>query len=352
MADFQNILVTGGAGFIGSHLVKLLVDRFPQASITNLDVLTYAGNLENVSSLEKLPNYSFVKMDICDTKAVESLFAEKKFDLVFHLAAESHVDRSILGPKAFVETNVMGTTNLLQAAKDLHQSERSIRFVHVSTDEVYGSLGAEGKFERTSPYDPKSPYSASKAASDHLARAFAHTYGMDVLVTNCSNNYGPNQFPEKLIPLVINNCVHLKPIPVYGKGDNVRDWIHVRDHALGLIEVAVKGKTDHTYLLGSNNEWQNIDLVHKLCDLVDEELERESGTGRNLISFVKDRAGHDQRYAIDNADTTNETGWEPGISFEDGLRETVKWYLNQTQWLDNITSGAYLDYYKTQYNQR
>jgi len=344
------ILVTGGAGFIGSHLIHLLVNKYPQDEIINLDALTYAGNPENLKAIENAPNYTFVKGDITDFGFLEQLFAEHQFTGVIHLAAESHVDRSIANPMAFIMTNVVGTVNLLNAAKNSWQGDfTGKRFYHVSTDEVYGSLGAEGLFTEETAYDPRSPYSASKASSDHFVRAWQHTYGLPVVISNCSNNYGPYQFPEKLLPLMINNIRHQKSLPVYGDGSNIRDWLWVGDHATAIDLVFRKGKNGETYNIGGNNECSNLDLVHQLCDVVDELLGRNPGSSRKLITFVKDRPGHDQRYAIDAAKIKAELGWEPTIGVEEGLKLTAKWYLDNTEWLERMTSGAYREYYAQQY---
>ncbi|WP_367390523.1 dTDP-glucose 4,6-dehydratase [Lewinella sp. LCG006] len=344
------ILVTGGAGFIGSHLIQLLVKKYPQEQIVNLDALTYAGNPENLKAIEAAPNYSFVKGDITDFAFLEQLFAEHQFTGVIHLAAESHVDRSIANPMAFIMTNVVGTVNLLNAAKNNWQGDYTgKRFYHVSTDEVYGSLGAEGLFTEETAYDPRSPYSASKASSDHFVRAWQHTYGLPVVISNCSNNYGPYQFPEKLLPLMINNIRHEKPLPVYGDGSNIRDWLWVEDHAAAIDLVFRQGKNGETYNIGGNNECSNLDLVHQLCDVVDELLGRSEGSSRKLITFVKDRPGHDQRYAIDASKIKAELGWEPTIGVEEGLKRTAKWYLDNTEWLERVTSGAYREYYAQQY---
>ncbi len=353
MASKQVILVTGGAGFIGSHVVRRLVNRYPNYEVVNLDVLTYAGNLENLKDLESAPNYRFVKGDITDEAFVNQLFAEEHFDGIIHLAAESHVDRSITTPLAFVQTNVMGTANLLNAArKQWEASFQGKLFYHVSTDEVYGSLGKEGLFTETTSYDPRSPYSASKASSDHLVRAYWHTYGLPIVISNCSNNYGPNQFPEKLIPLCINNIRKSLPLPIYGKGENVRDWLYVEDHATAIDLVYHQGKHGETYNIGGHNEWTNIDLVRQLCAIMDTKLGREAGTSAQLITFVKDRAGHDLRYAIDAAKIEQELGWTPSLQFEEGLTKTVDWYLANQTWLDNITSGDYQGYYEQQYHSR
>lgn len=344
------ILVTGGAGFIGSHLIHLLVNKYPQEQIVNLDALTYAGNPENLKAIENAPNYTFVKGDITDFPFLEQLFAEHQFTGVIHLAAESHVDRSIANPMAFILTNVVGTVNLLNAAKNSWQGDYTgKRFYHVSTDEVYGSLGAEGLFTEETAYDPRSPYSASKASSDHFVRAWQHTYGLPVVISNCSNNYGPYQFPEKLLPLMINNIRHEKPLPVYGDGSNIRDWLWVEDHATAIDLVFREGKNGETYNIGGNNECSNLDLVHQLCDVVDELMGRTPGNSRKLITFVKDRPGHDQRYAIDASKIKAELGWEPTIGVEEGLKRTAKWYLDNTEWLERVTSGAYREYYAQQY---
>lgn len=343
-------LITGGAGFIGSHLIHLLVNRYPGEQFVNLDALTYAGNPENLKAIEDAPNYSFVKGDITDFVFLEQLFAEHQFTGVIHLAAESHVDRSIANPMAFIMTNVVGTVNLLNAAKNSWQSNYSgKRFYHVSTDEVYGSLGAEGLFTEETAYDPRSPYSASKASSDHFVRAWQHTYGLPVVISNCSNNYGPYQFPEKLLPLMINNIRHEKPLPVYGDGSNVRDWLWVEDHAAAIDLIFREGREGETYNIGGNNECSNLGLVHQLCDVVDNLLGRAPGSSRKLITFVKDRPGHDQRYAIDASKIKAELGWEPTIGVEEGLQRTAKWYLNNTEWLERVTSGAYREYYAQQY---
>ena len=349
----KNILITGGAGFIGSHVVRLFVTKYPEYRIVNLDKLTYAGNLENLSDIEHKPNYIFVKGDITDTDFIQNLFQEFLFDGVIHLAAESHVDRSITNPLEFVVTNIIGTATLLNVARRFwKEKEQDKLFYHISTDEVYGSLGKEGFFTETTAYDPRSPYSASKASSDHLVRAYHHTFGLPVVVSNCSNNYGPNQFPEKLIPLMINNIIHNKPLPVYGKGENVRDWLYVVDHAQAIDLIFHKGKTGETYNIGGHNEWKNIDLINLLCKIMDTKLGREEGTSLKLITYVKDRAGHDLRYAIDSAKLTTDLGWHPSLQFEEGLEKTVGWYLENEIWLKNITSGAYQKYYEQQYTQR
>ena len=347
----RNILVTGGAGFIGSHLVRLLVNTYPDYHIVNMDVLTYAGNLENLKDIEAKDNYTFVKCDICDVKKVIEVFEEYKINSVIHLAAESHVDRSIEDPFSFAQTNVMGTLSLLQAAKEYWNGNFSNKlFYHVSTDEVYGSLGEDGFFTEETAYDPHSPYSASKASSDHFVRAFADTYGLPTVISNCSNNYGSYQFPEKLIPLFINNIINNKPLPVYGKGENVRDWLFVNDHVRAIDVIFHDGKLGETYNIGGFNEWKNIDLIKVMIKTVDRLLGREEGASDKLITFVADRAGHDARYAIDATKLKDELGWEPSLQFEEGIDETVKWYLNHTDWLQNITSGAYTKYYEDMYN--
>ena len=347
----KNILVTGGAGFIGSHLVRLLVNKYPEYHIINMDILTYAGNLENLKDIEFKENYSFVKFDICDIKKVSQVFKDYEIDGVIHLAAESHVDRSIEDPFSFAQTNVMGTLSLLQAAKEYWCKDFSDKlFYHVSTDEVYGSLGKEGFFTETTKYDPHSPYSASKASSDHFVRAFHDTYGLPVVISNCSNNYGSFQFPEKLIPLFINNIVNKKPLPVYGKGENVRDWLFVNDHARAIDVIFHKGKLGDTYNIGGFNEWKNIDLIKVMIKTVDRMLGREEGVSEKLITYITDRAGHDLRYAIDSSKLKNELGWEPSLQFEEGIEKTVKWYLENKEWMDRVTSGAYKKYYKKMYN--
>ena len=339
----KNILVTGGAGFIGSHLVRLLVNKYPEYRIVNMDVLTYAGNLENLKDIEDKENYTFLKCDICDFEVVKEVFKEHQIDGVIHLAAESHVDRSIEDPFSFAQTNVMGTLSLLQSAKAHWDGNFTDKlFYHVSTDEVYGSLGEEGFFTETTKYDPHSPYSASKASSDHFVRAFHDTYGLPVLISNCSNNYGSYQFPEKLIPLFINNIVNNKPLPVYGKGQNVRDWLFVDDHARAIDVIFHKGKLGDTYNIGGFNEWKNIDLIKVMIETVDRMLEREQGASDKLITYVTDRAGHDLRYAIDSTKLKDELGWEPSLQFEEGIQKTVAWYLENKEWLNNIESGAYL----------
>lgn len=348
----KNILITGGAGFIGSHVVKLFVENYPDYQIINLDALTYAGNLENLKELEGAPNYTFVKADIQDAEKLDEVFRQHQVTDVIHLAAESHVDRSISDPLAFVKTNVFGTVNLLNAAKKAWADNLDDHlFYHVSTDEVYGSLHDGGFFLETTAYDPQSPYSASKAASDHFVRAYANTYKMRTVISNCSNNYGPNHFPEKLIPLCIHNIKNMKPLPVYGKGENVRDWLFVKDHARAIDTVFHKGKSGETYNIGGFNEWKNIDIVRLLCQKMDEKLGRPSGTSEKLITFVKDRAGHDLRYAIDASKIQKELGWEPSLQFEEGIELTIDWYLENQDWLDHVTSGAYQDYYASHYSE-
>lgn len=350
----MKILITGGAGFIGSHVVRLFVTKYPSYTIFNLDKLTYAGNLANLKDIEDAPNYKFVKGDIVDADFINQLFAEHKFNAVIHLAAESHVDRSISNPLEFVYTNVIGTVNLLNAAKNLYKENNAAfkLFYHVSTDEVYGSLGETGMFTETTAYDPHSPYSASKASSDHFVRAYHDTYGLPALISNCSNNYGPNHFPEKLIPLCISNIKNNKPLPIYGKGENVRDWLYVIDHARAIDVIFHKAKAGSTYNIGGHNEWTNIAVIRLLCKIMDKKLGRPQGTNEKLITFVKDRAGHDLRYAIDSTKLQKELGWKPSLQFEEGLEKTVDWYLANEEWLKNVTSGDYQNYYEEQYVKR
>ena len=350
--DFAKyILVTGGAGFIGSHAVRLMVNKYPEYRIINLDALTYAGNLENLRDIEDAPNYLFIQGDILDGDGMKSLFKDYKITDVIHFAAESHVDRSITDPLSFLKTNILGTVNLLEAAKVEWKGayDQSI-FYHVSTDEVYGSLGEEGFFVETTSYDPQSPYSASKASSDHFVRAYANTFGMQIKISNCSNNYGPNQFPEKLIPLILNNIRNKRTLPVYGDGTNVRDWLFVIDHVVAIDIVFHNGKSGDTYNIGGYNELQNIELVQMLCDLMDEKMGQPKGGSRKLISFVKDRPGHDHRYAIDCAKLTGELGWKPSVTVEEGMRKTIDWYWDNQDWMEHITSGDYRSYYEKQYN--
>jgi dTDP-glucose 4,6-dehydratase len=349
----KTILITGGAGFIGSHVVRLFVNKYPEYKIVNLDALTYAGNLENLTDVDQKSSYVFEKGDIRDADFIDNLFTKYKFDGVLHLAAESHVDRSISDPMAFITTNIIGTVNLLNSARKIWtEGFENKLFYHISTDEVYGSLGEEGFFFEYTGYDPRSPYSASKASSDHLVRAYYHTYGLPVVLTNCSNNYGANQFPEKLIPLAINNIKNMKPIPIYGKGENIRDWLYVVDHARAIDMVFHEGKIGETYNIGGHNEWQNIDLIKELCAIMDRKLKREAGTSESLITYVKDRAGHDLRYAIDATKIKDKLGWVPSLQFTEGLEKTVDWYLNNQEWMNRIVSGDYEKYYTKQYVTR
>jgi len=356
----KTILITGGCGFIGSNFVRLILGSLNACRIINIDNLTYAGNLANLSGFDDDPRYSFVRGDICDRELLDKLFAEEHIDTIVHFAAESHVDRSIEGPAAFIETNILGTFTLLEAARKawLYDSSRhtphATRFLHVSTDEVYGSLGDTGLFKETTPYDPRSPYSASKASSDHLVSAYHHTYGLPVLITNCSNNYGPYQFPEKLIPLIINNALNGKDLPVYGDGKNVRDWLYVVDHCTAILKVLEQGRVGETYNIGGNSEKQNIEVVQTICDVLDEQvgLLPDTKARRSLIKFVKDRAGHDRRYAIDATKIKQELGWEPSVTFEDGIRTTIEWYLNNDAWMAGVLDGSYQDYYAGMYDGR
>jgi dTDP-glucose 4,6-dehydratase len=349
----KTILITGGAGFIGSHVIRLFVNKYPEYKIVNLDKLTYAGNLENLRDIEKKGNYQFVKGDITDITFITKLFTDFHFDGVIHLAAESHVDRSIANPMEFINTNIVGTVVLLNAARKAWENNLAGKlFYHISTDEVYGSLGTEGLFTESTAYDPRSPYSASKASSDHLVRAYHHTFKLPVVVSNCSNNYGGYQFPEKLIPLCINNIKNNKPLPVYGKGENVRDWLYVEDHAQAIDLIFHKGKVGETYNIGGNNEWQNIQLIRKLCEIMDNRLKRAAGSSGKLITYVTDRAGHDLRYAIDSSKLQKELGWKPSLTFETGIEKTVDWYLQNEEWLKNVLTGAYEKYYEKQYAER
>jgi dTDP-glucose 4,6-dehydratase len=347
------IIITGGAGFIGSHVVRKFVSEYPDKLIVNLDALTYAGNLENLKDVDQAANYTFEKVDIVNAEALFTVFEKYDIEGVVHLAAESHVDRSISNPMEFINTNIIGTVNLLNAARHAWKDNmEGKRFYHISTDEVYGSLGDTGFFYEDTAYDPRSPYSASKASSDHLVRAYHHTFHMPMVISNCSNNYGPNHFPEKLIPLAINNIKNNKAIPIYGKGENVRDWLFVKDHASAIHTIYSAGRNGETYNIGGNNEWTNIDLIRLLCKVMDEKLGREEGTSAKLIEFVKDRAGHDLRYAIDSTKLKTELGWEPSLTFEEGLPLTVDWYLENEDWLNNVTSGGYQNYYTEQYHER
>jgi dTDP-glucose 4,6-dehydratase len=349
----KKILITGGAGFIGSHVVRRFVNNYPDCQIVNLDKLTYAGNLANLTDIENKLNYTFIKADITDASQMNQLFKSENFDAVIHLAAESHVDRSISDPTAFVITNVIGTVNLLNAAREYWKGDYDKkRFYHVSTDEVYGALGDTGMFTETTAYDPHSPYSASKASSDHFVRAYHDTYGIDVVISNCSNNYGSHHFPEKLIPLAINNIKNGQPVPIYGKGENIRDWLWVEDHARAIDVIFHSAKTGETYNIGGHNEWKNIDLIHLLCKIMDKKLNRAEGESAKLITFVTDRAGHDLRYAIDSTKLQKELNWVPSLQFEEGLEKTVEWYLSNEQWLTDVTSGNYQAYYSNQYQER
>jgi len=345
----MKIIITGGAGFIGTHVVKLFVKKYPQYQIYNLDALTYAGNLENLKDIEHLPNYQFIKADITDEKHIQQIFDEIQPNAVIHLAAESHVDRSIMNPNQFVLTNVLGTIHLLNAAKKMKDFKV---FYHISTDEVYGSLGETGYFTEKTPYDPRSPYSASKASSDHFVRSYFHTYHLPVKISNCSNNYGPYQFPEKLIPLCINNILNEKPLPIYGKGENVRDWLYVEDHARAIDIIFHHGKIGETYNIGGNSEKKNIEVVQTLCRIMNKKMNKPNGYYEKLITFVKDRAGHDLRYAIDFTKLKTELNWQPSVSFEEGIEKTIDWYLNNSEWLKNVTSGNYQKYYEEQYSKR